>query len=133
MKNYVKCHIEHPEKGILLIQRAVSDEHGGMWESVGGGVEPGEDIHQAMIREVKEETGLDVTVELQCSTVFSDDSDSSKKYRAYLFKAETVDGDVTLSNPEEHSNYAWVKRSEVFSFIIAGNEIERWTLSHLMA
>ncbi|MFS1428311.1 NUDIX hydrolase [Vibrio splendidus] len=133
MKRYVKCHIEHPEKGVLLIQRAKTDEHGGMWESVGGGVDDGEMPHHAIVREVKEETGLDVTVSYQRSIVFSDDANASKQYKADLFIALTVDGDVVLSDPEEHINFEWVKRSELFDFVAAGNEIERWTLTHLLA
>jgi ADP-ribose pyrophosphatase YjhB (NUDIX family) len=42
----------------LLLQRR-SDN--GLWGLPGGAVEPGESVSEALVREVKEETGLDVT------------------------------------------------------------------------
>src|ERR1051325_4042675 len=42
----------------LLLQRR-SDN--GLWGLPGGGVEPGESVSAAIVREVREETGLDVT------------------------------------------------------------------------
>lgn len=131
MKNYAKCHIEDNEGRILLLKRADSDEHGGMWESAGGGIDEGENTIDAVKREVKEETGLDIEVEHQHNVVFSDDANPEKRYQAHLFKATTFSGEIKLI-PEEHSEYRWVKRSELFNFIVEGNEVERWTLTHLL-
>lgn len=45
----------------LLVQRADNEDFlPGYWEQVGGKVEPGESQAEAVIREVKEEAGLDV-------------------------------------------------------------------------
>lgn len=44
-------------EGILLQRR--SDN--GLWGLPGGGVEPGESVSEAVVREVREETGLEVT------------------------------------------------------------------------
>lgn len=46
---------------ILLIERA-TDPGRGQWSIPGGRIEPGETLHQAVVREVAEETGLKVTV-----------------------------------------------------------------------
>lgn len=132
MKNYAKCLIEDSENRILLLKRADSDEHGGMWESAGGGVDLDEDVDAAIKREVKEETGLDVDVDYQINIILSDDAVPGKKYKAHLFKATSYSGEVTLL-PEEHSAFAWVHRSELFDFIAQGNEVERWTLTHLLS
>ena len=45
----------------LVGQRAPGRVFGGLWEFPGGRVEPGETPEQAAVREVREETGLDVT------------------------------------------------------------------------
>ena len=42
----------------LLLQRRADNE---LWGLPGGGVEPGESVRVALIREVREETGLEVT------------------------------------------------------------------------
>jgi mutator protein MutT len=44
---------------VLLIQRGKPPAEG-TWTLPGGKVEPGEDAHAAVVREVREETGLDV-------------------------------------------------------------------------
>jgi len=38
------------------------DRHGGSWSLIGGGVEPGEEPSEALLREVHEETGASVRI-----------------------------------------------------------------------
>jgi 8-oxo-dGTP pyrophosphatase MutT (NUDIX family) len=45
------------DEGRVLLQRR---DDTGRWGLPGGGVEPGESVRQALIREVREETGLEV-------------------------------------------------------------------------
>ena len=45
---------------ILVIRRSKKDTYPGMWEFPGGGVDKGENVIQAIKREIKEETNLDV-------------------------------------------------------------------------
>jgi 8-oxo-dGTP diphosphatase len=48
-------------KGRLLItQRSMHTSHGGLWEFPGGKLEAGELPAEALIREIKEEVGLDI-------------------------------------------------------------------------
>ena len=53
--------IEFPQDTILLIKRDTVPFKG-YWALPGGRAEPGETVEQTIIREVKEETGLDVAV-----------------------------------------------------------------------
>lgn len=45
-----------------MVKRAMTDSYPGRWEYPGGKVDPGETAWQALVREVKEETGLDIQV-----------------------------------------------------------------------
>jgi 8-oxo-dGTP pyrophosphatase MutT (NUDIX family) len=46
------------EQGRVLILRRAGEEN--LWSVPGGGIEPGERLDQAVVREVREETGLEV-------------------------------------------------------------------------
>jgi mutator protein MutT len=53
--------VPFPDNTILLVKRATV-VFKGYWALPGGKVEPGEPIEQAVVREVQEETGLDVAI-----------------------------------------------------------------------
>jgi 8-oxo-dGTP diphosphatase len=65
MKKYIgktsTAVIPYPENKILLIKRNTIPFKG-YWALPGGRMDPGEIIEQTIVREVKEETGLDVTI-----------------------------------------------------------------------
>lgn len=48
------------QQRMLITRRPLHASHGGMWEFPGGKVEPDETPIEALIREVKEEVGLEV-------------------------------------------------------------------------
>lgn len=52
--------IVHDAAGRLLVVQRANDPDRGCWSVPGGRVEPGEDDVTAVVREVREETGLDV-------------------------------------------------------------------------
>ncbi len=45
---------------ILISKRDIAAHQGGKWEFPGGKVEPNESIEQALVRELREEVGIDV-------------------------------------------------------------------------
>ncbi|ANN20420.1 NUDIX hydrolase [Amycolatopsis orientalis] len=53
--------IVHDEQGRILLIRRANEPGRGLWSVPGGRVEPGETDEAAVIREMREETGLDVT------------------------------------------------------------------------
>ena len=50
----------HDPAGRLLLIRRGHDPHRGLWSLPGGRIEAGESPEQAVVREVREETGLEV-------------------------------------------------------------------------
>src|SRR4030088_195708 len=53
--------IAHDPAGRLLLIRRANEPHRGLWSLPGGRVEPGETTEEAIVREVREETGLVVS------------------------------------------------------------------------
>ena len=47
---------------LLVCQRRRDDSHGLQWEFPGGKIEPGESPAQALMRELREELGIDATI-----------------------------------------------------------------------
>jgi 8-oxo-dGTP diphosphatase len=48
--------------GRVLLGRRARDPRAGLWDVLGGFLEPGETPESALVRELREETGLDCTV-----------------------------------------------------------------------
>lgn len=96
---------------VLIVQRAKNDEiGGGTWECVGGKIEFGEDLETALLREIKEEVGLSVTVEkILYATTFKTDPTRQVVILTYLCSSNSKD--AILSN--EHSNYKWATKEQL--------------------
>lgn len=56
---------------ILISQRPQDKSHAGAWEFPGGKIEAGESAESALIRELKEELGIDVTASCLAPCAFS--------------------------------------------------------------
>lgn len=103
----VKCVIlNHNLKKTLLLRRR-PDDFGG-WEGPGGAAEDGETLEQAVIREVLEETGLNVVPErfLYASL----DKICGKTVIFIVYLCTTTEETVVLSS--EHTDYCWVDKAE---------------------
>ncbi|MGW4848517.1 NUDIX hydrolase [Nocardia brasiliensis] len=95
---------------ILLLQRPANDFMGGIWELPSGKVDPGEALDDALVREVKEETGLDVTNIRKYLGEFDYQSGSGKKSRQFNFTVDVIDPEpVELT---EHDAYTWTSLVE---------------------
>jgi 8-oxo-dGTP diphosphatase len=124
----VKAIVRYNHKGTpkyLLLKKAKDDfckKNVGKWECVGGLVEEGETSEQAIIREVKQETGwkgLEFKVVKQLPTIRMTSKDYDSICNIFL-----IDSDFEkLKISEEHSDYQWVeaKHVEDFSLVLYAN------------
>ncbi len=103
----------------LICQRPAHKTRGLLWEFVGGKVEPGETLPQALIRECLEELGIRVTPQeifMQLVHTYPDIT-----VRLTLFWAQTQDTPQRL----EHNDLRWISVDEIdhFSFCPADRDI----------
>lgn len=86
---------------ILFIRRT---DHNLVWETPGGKLEPNETVEDAILREVKEEVGINADIEkLAYAKICGNLSNPSHLMLMYILT--TTDCDVRLSL--EHSEYRW--------------------------
>ncbi|MCG8338229.1 MAG: A/G-specific adenine glycosylase [Proteobacteria bacterium] len=88
------------DKKLLITRRAEKGLLGGLWEFPGGKLENNEEPNKACIREIKEETGLDVTTVEHLATVKH--AYSHFKIKMDVFICDFVSGEVELSGPTDH-------------------------------
>lgn len=135
MIQVVKAFIENDKDQFLLIKRAADDTHGGKWETPGGGIEKGENALMASHREVLEESGLDVDRLVFDGRVELTDDQSGELMDVLLTSLETpmVNPQVDLSDNPDHTEYVWLHYSQLGEFLLSGKEIDRWTLTQIIA
>lgn len=95
------------EDKVLLLRRVSDDFMGGLVELPSGTVDAHEGFLDALIRECKEETGLNVTSIESYIGCFDYISGSGKRTRQLNFAVLSDSSDVTLA-PQEHDAYFMV-------------------------
>ena len=91
----------------ILLQNRIKDRWKG-YALPGGHVEPGESFVNAVIREMKEETGLDIFNPILCGIKQFPINDG--RYIVLLYKTDKFSGKLISSDEGEMK---WIKRSEV--------------------
>ena len=102
---YVLAIVQNAQGKYLITQRAL-DKHwaAGWWEVTGGGVLSGESSQQAVLREVREEVGLDVS-EQPLEPVYAYENVDLERGDNYIvdiyhFHLDVTEADVTLQDSE---------------------------------
>jgi len=124
-----KSQLTNAPPALLLVRRAGGElTFPGLWEVPGGGVEPHETILDAVVREVKEETGLVVGKIIRCCDVEDfQGRRSGRAIRKWQFEVE-IGGEgeeVVVVDPVEHDEFRWVREEEVQELVITTEEHRR--------
>ena len=111
IKHVVGAVIINERKEFLILSRKEDDFMGGIDELPSGNMEKEETVYEALVREVKEETNLDVTNVVSYINSFDYVSGSGKNAREYNFlvNVKSTD-DVRIT---EHDEYKWLSIDEV--------------------
>ena len=88
-------------KGNVLVQNKVGNEFWHGWNFPGGHTEKGEYITPSVIREVKEETGLDIESPKLCGIKEFHKLKDGKRYIVFLYKTEKFSGELKSSDEGE--------------------------------
>lgn len=96
------CGIAVEEDRILLINHSKLNESGSWWSPPGGGVDFGETLEEALLREFKEETGL--LIEVQKQLFITEYIDSSLHAVEVFFQVKMLSGDLSVGYDPELSH-----------------------------
>ncbi len=102
--------IKNDSGEILIVKRhPKSKTDPEMWELPGGKVEKGEFFADALVREIKEETNLDVEIGDFCEAVQNDYS--HKRTVQLMMYLVDVRGEVRIS--DEHTEFMWASLDKI--------------------
>lgn len=114
--------IQDNEGNILVIKRSKRDSYNpSLWEFPGGKIDPGQDVHHAIEREILEEAGIVIDsfsriVYVQ-SEIIMEGKYSGLPYLVIVGMSNAVNKDVHLG--AEHEAYKWVKPEEALRLELA--------------
>ena len=91
----------------LLQQRANYISEGGTWNLIGGGIDPGESIEEAVFREIAEEAGHELSGKLHLLHIYKRD-----KFKYYSFLLPVPIEFDPVPN-REAQDYRWVTLDEL--------------------
>jgi len=126
--------IFNPEGKVWLGRRA-GEKTKYVWQFPQGGVDPGEDIEYAAIREMEEETGISVqhvsllgSIDRELFYTYPADvakNPRTRKWRgqrqnwfALRFSGKDSDVNIAATRPQEFSDWRWGELSETTNLII---------------
>ncbi len=105
--------IRNRKHQLLITKRPAHVHLGGMWEFPGGKVDPGENDEQALRREIREETGLDVEIERLFWQEIAEFPEKTVRLNFYDCRLSREPQTVI---PDEIDDYRWVDLHELGDF-----------------
>jgi 8-oxo-dGTP diphosphatase len=112
MKLATLCYVKRDGKTLMLHRvKKASDVHAGKWNGLGGKLEAGESPEQCVIREVREEAGLEIICpRYHGLLIFADFAGDD--WFVWVFTADQFTGELIES---DEGNLKWIPNEEVKS------------------
>jgi 8-oxo-dGTP diphosphatase len=108
----VSCFLFNKDK-VLILRRSEKESFlPGFYELSGGKVEFGESAEEAVIREMKEETGLSIKVIKPYST-FSYVSNDGERHTIDIQFVANLSGNSEVVLSQAHDDYKWIDSAEI--------------------
>jgi ADP-ribose pyrophosphatase YjhB (NUDIX family) len=98
-RSEVAMAIRRPSGGILLQTKAFYPP--GTFRLPTGGIKDGEDVEHALLREVHEESNLDVEIERLVAVIDHSALEAKSSFRSYMFLLREVGGTLKVNDPDE--------------------------------
>ena len=106
----VACALVDADKRVLIAQRPEGKALAGLWEFPGGKVAPGERPEQALIRELHEELGIDVSEPCLAPLTFASHRYPDFHLLMPLYVCRRWEGIV---QPQENQRITWVRPNKL--------------------
>lgn len=115
--------LELPQ-GILLVanRRVIGGRPTVVWDLPGGGVEPKETLSEALVREMREETTLEVAVGDMLLVTEGERIKNGERvgvWRSFFFHITREDGEIDISGEPDLVDYRFVPRAEIVPLLTA--------------
>ena len=106
-RSEVAMAIRRPSGGILLQAKAFYPP--GTFRLPTGGIKEGEDVEHALLREVHEESNLDVEIERLVAVIDHSAIEGKTPFRSYMFLLRETGGMLKVNDPDEQIS-GWDER-----------------------
>lgn len=106
--------LEQKDGSVFLVQRPHHKEMGGLWEIPGGKIEVGETPEEALIRELKEELGIQVSTQDLTPLTFVSHAYEKFHLIMLVFLCKKWIGTITLHENQE--SFEWVQPAELNNY-----------------
>jgi 8-oxo-dGTP diphosphatase len=116
----VACALIDPDNRVLIAQRPEGKSMAGLWEFPGGKVEAGERPEETLIRELREELGIDVKEACLAPLTFASHVYDDFHLLMPLYICRRWDGTVA---PQEGQKVTWVRANKLRDYEMPAADI----------
>jgi 8-oxo-dGTP diphosphatase len=104
-----------PRQVLLTKRRADRRDWAGLWGVPAGRLQEGEEVEEALVRELAEEAGLLAGEFEFLETVYAEEPTTGRRYVHNLYLVNGWEGEAENRAPDEHETITWVGAAELAS------------------